>query len=360
MQHLTMVFRSSPSFPTSFYELKCGMSGANLAQKLSSRCLLKSASSEQLPEKLVLYCGFDITSRSLQIGNLVPIRILKIAHDMGHKTIALTGSFTTLLGDPSWKNETRPILSQEEIAKNLERIRRQIHSLSDTDHLLDNADWFRGMNQTLGCNLQVGGSDQWFNMTQGISYCRKMGVEGIYCMTSELLVKADGTKMGKSLSGCIYLDKELTSVYDFWQFWRNVDDADVRRCLLQMTDVPVQEVENIVQFDIIEAKKMLADEVTRWVHGKEEQAVAREKSEAIFERGSTEEMEKIAWDFEEEFKLEKLLVKVGLFTSISEAKRQILAGSVTINGIKKLDPNEIIVKNTYVLCFGKKRFLKLM
>ena len=412
MQHLTMVFRSSPSFPTSFYELKCGMSGANLAQKLSSRCLLKSASSEQLPEKLVLYCGFDITSRSLQIGNLVPIRILKIAHDMGHETIALTGSFTTLLGDPSWKNETRPILSQEEIAKNLERIRRQIHSLSDTDHLLDNADWFRGMNlmtfmreiaskisvnqlvaaetfknrldnqlhlsfmefcysllqaydmyhlnQTLGCNLQVGGSDQWFNMTQGISYCRKMGVEGIYCMTSELLVKADGTKMGKSLSGCIYLDKELTSVYDFWQFWRNVDDADVRRCLLQMTDVPVQEVENIVQFDIIEAKKMLADEVTRWVHGKEEQAVAREKSEAIFERGSTEEMEKIAWDFEEEVKLEKLLVKVGLFTSISEAKRQILAGSVTINGIKKLDPNEIIVKNTYVLCFGKKRFLKLM
>lgn len=386
---------------------------SNLITKLSERRLFKSASADQLPEKLVLYCGFDITNKSLQIGNLVPIRILKIAHDLGHKTIGLTGSFTTLLGDPSWKNETRPMLSEEDIAKNLQTIQKQVQLLSNADYMVDNIDWFDKMNlvefmrgvaskfsvnqlvaaetfknrldnqlhlsfmefsysllqgydmyhlhKTLGCNLQVGGSDQWFNMTQGISYCKKMGIEGIYCMTSELLVKADGTKMGKSLSGAIYLDKNMTSVYDFWQFWRNVDDADVERCLLQMTDVPVQEIQNIVKFDVIGAKKLLADEVTRWVHGQDEQIAAREKSEAIFERGLMDVIEQVKWNLEEdEVKLEKLLARIGLFQSISEAKRQILAGSVTIDGVKKLDPNEMIARGEYVVCFGKKKFLKVV
>ena len=373
---------------------------------------MKSASSQQLPENLTLFCGFDITNKSLQVGNLVPIRILKLAKDLGYRTIGLTGSVTTLLGDPSGRNDTRPMLSKQEIEQNRVLIGRQIQSLAGADMMVDNKDWFENMtlvefmrsigcrssvnqllsaetfknridnqihlsfmefsysllqgydmyhlHQNFGCNTQVGGSDQWFNMTQGIAYCKKMGFE-THCITADLLVKADGTKMGKSVSGTVFLDAAMTSVYDFWQFWRNVDDVDVERCLLQMTDVPIEEIARIVAEDMVAAKKLLADEITKWVHGEENQKSAREKSESIFENHSVEQIDKVVWDFGDQISLDNLLYKIGMFGSISEAKRSISSGSVTtMDGKKLLDPNQMIQRGEHVFCFGKRRFKRVV
>jgi tyrosyl-tRNA synthetase len=384
----------------------------DLISTLKSRNLLKQCSDNTLPEKLCLYVGFDATSSSLHIGSLIPLRMLKIARELGHKTIGLLGSGTTLLGDPTWKSKTRPIIDKDAILRNATSICKQIEKIADPEFMVDNVDWFSSMNiltfmrdvaarfsvnellsmetfdnrissqshlsfmefsypllqaydfaylnKEYGCNVQIGGSDQWGNITQGIGYVAKANGTQVYGMTSSLLVNASGEKMGKSVDGAIFLDESLKSPYDFWQFWRNVDDSDVANFMLQLTDLDVEYIKEITSKDIILSKKILADEVTKFVHGEEKAKAAREQSESIFEQNSHALIPSIEWTFGESIKLEKLVVQCGFTNSLSEAKRLINSGAIQVDGEKILDHSKILSKHTYIVCYGKKKYIKVI
>lgn len=375
----------------------------NILNYLRSRKLLKQSTSENLPSSVTIYCGFDATAVSLHIGHLVVLRILHIFKKLGHKTIGLLGSGTTLLGDPTWKNETRPMLSKEDIAVSAENISSQIRRLVAPDQMVDNIDWFskigmlefmrdvasyfsvnqlvaletfskrlreqshlsamefyypllqgydfKHLNENYGCNVQLGGSDQWGNITQGMGFVSKANNSEVFGVIADLLVNSSGEKMGKSMSGAVYLEKKLYSSYDFWQFWRNVADDEVERFMLQLTDFSEEEIKAMT--NITEAKKTLADSVTTWVHGEEKAKEARRKSELIFEQNSYENLE--THEFTSEITLEKALVEMGFVSSLSEAKRMIQSGAVQVDSAKILD-EKFILTGEHVVRYGKKRY----
>ncbi len=342
------------------------------------------------------YNGFDLTADSLHVGHLIPIMMLRWFQKTGHRPIALMGGATTRLGDPSFRDTSRPLLSEEQIAANLAGIRRIFERFltfggRPTDALMvNNADWLGGLKyldflrevgphfsvnrmltsesvrqrlereqslsllefnyvvmqgydfhvlaETHGCLLQLGGSDQWGNILSGVEFGRRAGGRTLFGLTAPLLTTASGAKMGKSASGAVWLNADRLSPYEFWQFWRNTEDADVGRFMRLFTELPLDEIARLEALrgsEINVAKKVLADAVTRLCHGADAATQASETSCRMFEQGEAAAglpTVTIEGDLlRQGLPLPDALVASGLARSKSEARRLIIGGGVRVN-----------------------------
>lgn len=347
-------------------------------------------------ETVTGYIGFDPTAASLHVGSLMQIMMLHWMQETGHRPIALMGGGTGMIGDPSFKDEARKLQTVEGIQQNLAGIRRSFERYirfgeSPNDAVMvDNADWLLDLNyvsflrdvgrhfsvnrmlsfdsvklrldreqslsflefnymilqaydfvelyRRFGCRLQMGGSDQWGNIVNGIDLGRRMDGAELFALTSPLLTTASGAKMGKTASGAIWLNADMLSPYDFWQYWRNTEDADVGRFLKLYTTLPMDEIARLEALggsEINEAKKRLANEVTAMLHGREAADEASETARKTFEEGSLAEtlptIEVPAASFEAGIGLLSLLVSAGLAASNGEARRHVKGGAVRLN-----------------------------
>ena len=370
------------------------------------------------------YIGFDATARSLHVGSLIQIMMLRWLQKTGHRPITLMGGGTTKVGDPSFRADERPLLTPDQIAENIEGIRRVFaayvaYGAGETDALMvDNAEWLDGLNylaflrdvgrhfsvnrmlsfesvksrldreQSLsflefnymilqaydfvelyrryGCRLQMGGSDQWGNIVNGVDLARRTDQVELFGLTSPLLTTADGRKMGKTADGAVWLDAELTSPYAFWQFWRNTMDADVGRFLKLYTELPVAECDRLGALggaEINEAKIRLANEVTTLLHGAEAAAAAEATAREVFERGGTGEdlprLELGAEEIADGIPVAQLFVRAGLAKSGKEAKRLIAEGGARLDDAPLADPGRMLdraaLASPVKLSAGKKR-----
>ena len=345
-------------------------------------------------ERVTAYIGFDCTAKSMHIGNLVQLMTLRRLQQAGHKPILLMGGGTTKAGDPSGKDETRLILTPEQINENKQSMLSGVrHLLKFGDEpadaiMVDNADWldrleyipflrevgrhfsvnrmltmdsvkirldrdqplsflefnyslmqaydFVELNKRFGCRLQSSGSDQWGNVVSGLELGRRMGTPQLFGLTTPLITTASGAKMGKTASGAVWLNKEMLSVYDYWQFWRNTEDGDVGRFLRLFTDMPEGEIVRLEQLqgaELNDAKKVLATEATAILHGREAADKAAATAHAAFTGGGTEGLPTIEWDWsagevsgEQNWKQRSaaaILKASGLATSLSDARRKI-------------------------------------
>ncbi|WP_206454090.1 tyrosine--tRNA ligase [Aurantimonas marina] len=347
-------------------------------------------------ETVTGYIGFDPTAASLHVGSLMQIMMLHWMQKTGHRPIALMGGGTGMIGDPSFKDEARKLQTEEGIQRNLAGIRRSFERYirfgegPNDAVMVDNADWLLDLNyvsflrdvgrhfsvnrmlsfdsvklrlgreqslsflefnymilqaydfvelyRRFGCRLQMGGSDQWGNIVNGIDLGRRMDGAELFALTSPLLTTASGAKMGKTASGAIWLNADMLSPYDFWQYWRNTEDADVGRFLKLYTTLPMDEIARLEALggsEINEAKKRLANEVTAMLHGREAADEASETARKTFEEGSLAEtlptIEVPAASFESGIGLLSLLVSAGLAASNGEARRHVKGGAVRLN-----------------------------
>jgi tyrosyl-tRNA synthetase len=376
------------------------------------------------------YIGFDCTADSLHVGSLIQIMMLRWLQKAGHKPVVLMGGGTTRVGDPSGKDEARRMLTDDQIAANMAGIRQVFAKYltfgdGPTDAVMvNNADWldtlnyidflrdfgphftinrmmtfdsvklrlereqpltflefnymilqaydFRELARRDGVRLQMGGSDQWGNIVNGVELTRRKdgqsaGYREVFGLTSPLLTTASGAKMGKTAQGAIWLNADRLSPYDFWQFWRNTEDADVGRFLRLFTEVPLAEVARLEALEgagINQAKKVLADAVTTLCHGAEAAADARRTAEETFEKGGAgadlPTVEVPAADLEAGVALLDLLVTAGLAASKGEARRLVRGGGVRVNDDKAGDENAVVATAAVVdgqvkLSAGKKR-----
>lgn len=375
---------------------------------------------------VVGYIGFDATAPSLHVGNLMQILKLRIMQRTGQKPIALVGGGTTKIGDPSGKDEMRQIRTTDEIDANVERIKGLLGRFltfgdGPTDAVLvNNADWldrleyipflreigrhftinrmltfesvkarleresplsfiefnymilqaydFLELNRRFGCTLQMGGSDQWGNILNGVELCRRVDGATAYGLTSDLLTTASGAKMGKTAQGAVWLSEDMLSPYDYWQFWRNTEDADVGRFLRLFTDLPDAEIADLETRDgagINEAKKILATEATAMCHGRPAAEDAAETARKTFEQGKTgtalPTIEVPRGDLEAGIPAFELLRRSGLATSGGEARRLIKGGGGRVNDvaitedIQPVTAADIGPDGTIKLSAGKKR-----
>ncbi len=372
--------------------------------------------------KTIGYIGFDLTAKSLHVGSLLQIMLLKWLQDYGHKPILLLGGGTTLVGDPSGKDETRKILLEENIIQNENGIKRVFSKFLDLNEkkliIENNKNWLKDLNyisflreygkhftinrmltfdsvkirlereQPLtflefnymllqaydflelyrrhNCKLQLGGSDQWGNIVNGIELVRRVTSAETYAITTPLITTASGAKMGKTTDGAIWLDEALTSPYDFWQFWRNTDDRDVIRFLKLFTTLPISEIDKLaalVGSEINEAKKILANEITRMTHGSEISAKIYQSALETFEGKIISQhlpKHQIILGQESSMGLLNLLVSIGFAKSNSEARKAIANGAIKINDVVVNDPNIELKKEDLEgtkIAFGKKRNL---
>ncbi len=374
------------------------------------------------------YVGFDCTADSLHVGNLVSIMMLRWLQKTGHRPIALVGGGTTRVGDPSGKEETRRLLSDEEIEANKRGILRSLSKFLDFERggalLVDNADWLDGLlyipflreygrhltiNRMLtfesvrqrlereqpltflefnymvmqaydflelarrhDCRLQMGGSDQWGNIVCGIELAHKADRRQLYGLTSPLITTASGAKMGKTAQGAVWLNEDRLSPFEYWQFWRNTEDADVGRFLRLFTELPLEEIarlERLEGAEINEAKKILAFEATRLCHGEEAARRAAEAARALFEGGAGEisalpVVEVPRARLEAGIPVVELFTKAGLTRSNSEARRLIRGGGARIDDLRIEDEQLVVtaemLKNGQLkLSAGKKRHVLL-
>ncbi|MCO5163374.1 MAG: tyrosine--tRNA ligase [Mesorhizobium sp.] len=342
------------------------------------------------------YIGFDATARSLHAGSLIQIMMLHWLERTGHKPIALMGGGTSMIGDPSFKDEARKLLTPQDIEDNLVGIRRNFAPYLTFGEgpgkamMVNNADWlmkinyveflrdvgrhfsvnrmlsfdsvklrldreqslsflefnymilqaydFVELNKRFGTRLQMGGSDQWGNIVNGIDLGHRMGTPQLYAMTTPLLTSSSGAKMGKTASGAVWLDPEMMSPYDFWQYWRNTEDADVERFLKLYTTMPMDEVKRLAALsgsEINEAKKVLATEITAMLHGRAAAEQAAETARKTFEEGSvaddlpTVTVPRAALDAG--IGILSLFVTAGLAASNGEARRHVQGGAVKVN-----------------------------
>ncbi len=375
------------------------------------------------------YIGFDATARSLHVGSLIQIMMLRWLQKCGGKPIVLMGGGTTKIGDPSFRAEERPLLSDDQINSNIEGIRQAFsHYVSFGEGpndaiMVNNAEWLDGLNyigflrdigrhfsvnrmlsfesvksrldreQSLsflefnymilqaydflelnrryGCLLQMGGSDQWGNIVNGVDLTRRVADHTVYGLTSPLLTTSDGRKMGKSQSGAVWLNAELLSPYEFWQFWRNTTDADVGRFLKLYTDLPLDECERLGRLagsDINQAKIALANAVTTLLHGAQAAAAAEATAREVFERGGVGDdlptLRLAPVDLAEGMTLAQLFVKAGLAPSGKEAKRLIQEGGARVNDEVAIDPAQRFGAGELVdpvkLSAGRKRHALVM
>ena len=398
---------------------------------LINDCTNTEALTKRLGEKpVVLYCGFDPTADSLHVGNLVPLIALRRFQNLGHIPIALAGGATGAIGDPSGKSAERSLLTGEALASNIASVKKQLKKLLDFEttknpaQLLDNADWtdevtlldflrdigkhftvnnmvakesvrarmedrdagisftefsymllqafdFYHLKQAHDCDLQIGGSDQWGNITAGIDLIRRRAGATAHGLTLPLLTRSDGAKFGKTADAAVWLDPALTLPYELHQYFRNVDDRDVEQYLLRLTLVDVDDVAAVMADHASHpeerlAQQRLADEVCALVHGEDETNRARLAAEGLFAgsaptidaldalRGIVPETEVAATDLEGEESLVDALVASGLCSSRGDARRTIGGGGVSVNGVRQDDsatrlPADALVGGRYVL-----------
>ena len=374
--------------------------------------------------KATFYIGFDPTADSLHVGHFMTLCLMKRLQMAGNRPIALLGGGTGMVGDPSGRTDMRQMLTKEQINHNIECFKKQISRFIDFSDgkaiLANNADWLLDLNyvellrevgphfsvnrmltaecykqrmekglsflefnymimqaydfyklyQLYGCNMEFGGDDQWSNMLAGTELVRRKLGDDVYAMTINLLTNSEGKKMGKTQKGAVWLDAEKTSPYEFFQYWRNVDDADVIKFLKMLTFLPLEEIKEMESWKdakINEAKEILAYELTKMVHGEEEANKAKETAHAVFTTGSVENMPKVTLseeDFTEgEIDIRKVLSVAGFVSSLSEGKRAVEQGGVSVNGEKVTDPFAKFTKadfeSEFVLKKGKKKFAKV-
>jgi tyrosyl-tRNA synthetase len=377
----------------------------------------------------IAYVGYDCTAPSLHIGNFLTIMMLYWLQQSGNKPITLMGGGTTRVGDPSGKDETRAIRPVEEIEANKESIKGVFSKIlrfgsGKTDAImLDNADWLTRLNyidmlrdigrhfsvnrmltmdsvrlrlerqhemsfiefnymicqaydfvelaRRTGCNLQMGGSDQWGNIVMGVDLGRRMGTHQLYALTTPLLETASGAKMGKTAQGAVWLNEAQMSAYDFWQYWRNTEDADVGRFLKLFTTLPLAEIARLAALrgaEVNEAKKVLATEATALVHGREKAEAAARTAQETFEKGAASEglptVDIAAAELSAGLGVLAAFVKAGLVKSNGEARRQIAGGGLRVNDAvvdneaAKLTPADAS-DGAIKLSLGKKRHVLL-
>jgi tyrosyl-tRNA synthetase len=372
------------------------------------------------------YIGFDCTASSLHVGSLLQIMILKLMQKHGHRPIVLLGGGTTLIGDPSGKDTTRKMLDKEQIKKNIDSIKKVFNKVLDTTNkntspvFVNNAEWltklkyidflrdvgshftinkmltfdsvklrldreqslsymefnymilqaydFLELNQKENCVLQIGGSDQWGNIVNGVDLIKRYSNNQAYGLTTPLITLATGAKMGKTENGAVWLDKKFLSPYDYWQFWRNTDDRDVIKFLNIFTDLTVEEIENIKDNDINELKVLLANKTTEMLHGEKEAQNSEKIARETFSENSTGSnlpSVKIKKDLlNADFSILDLVVLSKLENSKSEVRRLIKSNGVRINNEivtdeKKIISTELFHDNFIKLSLGKKRHIKI-
>jgi len=378
---------------------------------------------------LVAYIGFDCTAPSLHVGSLLQIMMLHWLQKTGGKPIALMGGGTTMVGDPSGKDESRKILTVEQIEANKAGIRKVFSRLitfgdGKTDAIMpDNAEWltklnyieflrdvgrhfsvnrmlamdsvkmrwerdqelsflefnymclqaydFVELNRRHGCVLQMGGSDQWGNIVTGLDLGRRMGTPQLYALTSPLITTASGAKMGKTAAGAVWLDASMLSPYDYWQFWRNTEDADVGRFLKLFTLLPLEDIAKLEAFagaGINEAKKVLANEATALLHGAEAAEAAAATARQTFEEGalaqSLTSIDVPGAEFDAGLGLLGAFVRAGLVASTGEARRQVRGGGLRVNDVAVNDEKATIGRDALQgdvvkLSLGRKKHVLL-
>ena len=383
---------------------------------------------EQLKTPTTFYVGFDPTADSLHIGHYIPIMAMAHMQRAGHRPIALMGGGTAMIGDPSGKTDMRKMLTVETIDQNVECIKKQMSRFLDfSDNkalIVNNGDWLRHLNfidfmrdigsqfsvnrmltaecykarmatenglsfleftymlmqsydflelfHRYGCRLEMGGNDQWSNMLGGTDLVRKKENEKAFACTFQLLLTHDGRKMGKTEAGALWLDPVKTSPYNFYQYWRNVDDKDVEKCLALLTFLPMDEVRRLGALkdaEINEAKKVLAYEVTKLVHGEDEARNVAAAAEALFGGGAAASnvptLEITSDEWSQDARISTLLVRSGLCKSQSDARKQIEQNAVSINDVKISDPAAVLTKDQLgedgaMLKKGKKGFCRII
>ncbi len=399
-------------------------------EELVARGLIAQVTDENAVKKLVdngkaiFYIGFDPTADSLHVGHFMALCLMKRLQMAGNRPIALIGGGTAMIGDPSGRTDMRKMLTKEDIMHNAECFKKQMSHFIDFSEgkalLVNNADWLLDLNyvellrevgpyfsvnrmlnaecykqrmekglsflefnymvmqsydfyalfRKYGCSLQFGGDDQWSNMLGGTRLIHyKLGKEA-HAMTINLLLNAEGKKMGKTQSGAVWLDPDKTSPFDFYQYWRNVADTDVLKCLRMLTFLPLEQIEEMDKWEgsqLNTAKEILAFELTKLVHGEEEAGKAQEGARALFSGGNAIDMPEVALvegDFEDgKIGILRLLVKTGLVSSNSEARRNVEQGGISIDGGKITDAKAWIEKDAFngdgiVIKRGKKKFVK--
>ncbi|MFG6393649.1 MAG: tyrosine--tRNA ligase [Lachnospiraceae bacterium] len=403
-----------------------------LYDELTTRGLIAQVTDEEEIKELInngkatFYIGFDPTADSLHVGHFMALCLMKRLQEAGNKPIALIGGGTAMIGDPSGRTDMRQMMTPETINYNIECFKKQMEKFIDfSDNkalLVNNSDWLMDLNymevlreigphfsvnrmlaaecykqrmekgltflefnymimqsfdfftlyQKYGCNMQFGGDDQWSNMLGGTELIRRKLGKNAYAMTINLLLNSEGNKMGKTQSGAVWLDPAKTSPFDFYQYWRNVSDADVLKCLRMLTFLPLEQIDEMDKWEgskLNEAKEILAFELVKLVHGEEEALRAKDGARALFSSGNADNMpvaELTDNDFEEgQIGILKLLVKAGLALSNAEARRNVEQGGVTIDGIKADDVKAVVKKEEIgaegiVLKRGKKKFVKVI
>ena len=397
-------------------------------EELKRRGLLAQLTDEEEIKELInagkatFYIGFDPTADSLHVGHFMALCLMKRLQMAGNKPIALLGGGTGMIGDPSGKSDMRKMLTKETIEHNVACFKKQMSRFIDFSDgkalVVDNADWLMDLNyidvlrdvgacfsvnkmltfecykqrmergltflefnymimqsydfyrlfQDYGCNMQFGGDDQWANMLGGTELIRKKLGKDAYAMTITLLLNSEGKKMGKTEKGAVWLDPEKTSPYEFYQYWRNVGDADVIKCLKMLTFVPIEEIEEMEKHmegaEYNKAKELLAYELTKLVHGKEEADKADAAAKAIFAGGgNSDDMPSTtiaAADLTDgKIGILTLLVKCGLCPSNGEARRLVTQNGIAVNGEKFTDPKGLVdLSEPVVIKKGKKIFHK--
>lgn len=372
-------------------------------------------------ERVTFYIGFDPTADSLHAGHFIALMAMAHMQRAGHRPICLVGGGTGTVGDPTGRTDMRKMLTDEDIEHNCECFKKQIARFIDFSDdkaiMVNNGDWLRKLNyidllrdvgacftvnrmlaaecykqrwekgltflefnymvmqaydflelnRRYGCKLEMGGDDQWSNIIAGVELNRRKNNVAVYGLTNKLLTKSDGKKMGKTAGGALWLDAEKTSPYEFYQYWRNVDDADVEKCLSLLTFLPMEEVHRLSSLEgsaINEAKTVLAYEVTKIVHGEEEANKAKKAAEALFGgAGNTQDMPTVAAETGK--KLLDVLTAGKVFASKSEGRRLIQQNGLSLNDAKVTDVDYVLQESDFtdgeaIVKKGKKKYFKLV
>ncbi len=403
-----------------------------LYDELVARGLIAQVTDEEEIKELInngkatFYIGFDPTADSLHVGHFMALCLMKRLQMAGNRPIALIGGGTAMIGDPSGRTDMRQMMTPETIQHNVDCFKKQMSRFIDFSDgkalMVNNADWLMNLNyiellrdvgahfsvnrmltaecykqrmerglsflefnymimqsydfyelfQRYGCNLQFGGDDQWSNMLGGTELIRRKLGKNASAMTITLLLNSEGKKMGKTQSGAVWLDPNKTSPFDFYQYWRNVGDADVLKCLRMLTFLPLEQIDEMDKWEgsqLNQAKEILAFELTKLVHGEEEATKAQESARALFSAGSAADMPTTTLteaDLRDgSVDILGILVAAGLCPTRSEARRNVQQGGVTVNGEKVTDfkvayTPEDIMKEGFVVRRGKKKYSKIV
>ena len=400
----------------------------NIYDILKERDLIKQITFEEEFKEMVsnkktsVYLGIDPTADSIHIGHFIPLMMMSYFQKCGHRPIILIGGGTAFIGDPSGKTDMRKMLSKEDISKNVDNIIKQVSKFISFEGenaaiIVNNGDWILDLNymdfirtygvyfnvnhmlaaecfkqrmekgltffelnymlmqsydflhlfETEGCMVEIGGDDQWSNMLAGVDLIRKIHKNGSFCVTCPLLLNSEGKKMGKTVKGALWLDSTKTTPYEFYQYWRNIQDNEVYDVLRMLTYLPMEEVKRLSSLEgekINEAKKIAAFEITKLIHGKEEALKAEEAAKSLFEgKGSLENMPTVKLT-EDKTTLIDILVLTGIVTSKGQARKLIEQGGVSLNDKKITNVTYVVdekdLTNGYaILKKGKKIFYKI-